>query len=237
MPIAVSRSTPVGSPSGPRSISPPGGAAVSRPMPARSSAWLLQTTMCAQVRMRTTGRSLTAASRSVRVGERPSAKRASLYPRPCSQVPGGNRPAWRAQPRRHVGEAGGAAHVEQRREQVTDLPDVRVRVDEPRDQRLPGQIHHTRVRPAQRQHFVTRAHGRNASARHRKRGRVSRTIDPGPQDAVLEDRLGSVRTHRRTARQDRPAGCRRSALTAAGAARPASTSVSACSITSSPSRN
>ena len=46
--------------------------------PHRSSARLLQTTMCAQVRIRTTGRSLTAASRSARVGARPSEKRASL---------------------------------------------------------------------------------------------------------------------------------------------------------------
>ena len=101
--------------------------------PQRSSARVLQTKMCAQVRMRTTGRSLTAASRSARVGR--AAVGESRFVVAAAVQPGPRRKPCGvcAQPRRHVGDAGGAAHVEQRGEQVADLPDVRVGVDESRD--------------------------------------------------------------------------------------------------------
>ncbi len=49
---AVSRSTPVGSPSASRSITPPGGSGIPRETPARASAAELATAMWLQVRVR-----------------------------------------------------------------------------------------------------------------------------------------------------------------------------------------
>ena len=64
MVLAVSFSTPVGSPFSSLSISPPGGSGVFRSIPASFSARLLTQRMWAQVRIMDTGASLHPLSRS-----------------------------------------------------------------------------------------------------------------------------------------------------------------------------
>ncbi|MCQ0011132.1 hypothetical protein LUX73_44890 [Actinomadura madurae] len=83
---AVSRRTPVGSPSASFSITPPVGGRVSRVMPAIRSTTELTATACAEKSRRTTGWSPETGSRSVLRGGRGS--RLSFHPWPRIQAPG-----------------------------------------------------------------------------------------------------------------------------------------------------
>ncbi len=86
--LALSTSMPVGSPvTESFRISPPGGFGVSRVMPAFFSARLLTTIACPSMRSSTTGRSLTTASRSARVGNAAGVQRDSIQPRPWIHAP------------------------------------------------------------------------------------------------------------------------------------------------------
>ena len=129
-PSPVRARTPVGSPPGARAMSPPPGVGVSLPTPASSSARLLQAMMWAQVRIRTTGRSAT--TRVQVVPRRPASFGEPRLVVAAAEQPRAGRQAIRvgSHTRGQIGQARRAPDVEQRRQQVADLPDVGVRIHE-----------------------------------------------------------------------------------------------------------
>ena len=83
---AASTSTPVGAPSAPRRIRPPGGSGVSRPIPASASASAFTQQACPSTRSSTAGRSGTARVSVAAVGNRDPGQRFWSQPRPRTQA-------------------------------------------------------------------------------------------------------------------------------------------------------